>query len=522
MNSASSSRTNALPRDLYLAAQVQELDRIAIQQHGIEGFTLMQRAGMVCFQALLERWPEARRLVIFAGAGNNGGDAYIVAGLACEQGLDVQLIALRNPQDLSGDAGHAWHWAEARGASVMSFEDFGEVTQPDRQQTVIVDGMFGTGLDRDVEGSYAQAIEFINSAAAPVLAIDIPSGLNANTGMPMGCAVHAELTASFIGMKQGLLTGLAGDYVGELLFSDLDVPPEVYSAADSPKSAVTRIDILNATKQLKPRREAAHKGDFGHVLVVGGDYGFGGAVAMAAESAMRVGAGLVSVLTRSQHRAGILARRPELMVAGTEDENVNPATLMAKASVIVVGPGLGTSDWGRTQLQRCLAAQMQHDTPLVIDADGLNLLAEKNQGGSAMVKRDNWILTPHPGEAARLLNQSTTDIAKDRFKAVEELKQKWGGNSLLKGHGSLMACDDYENRIFLCSEGNPGMATGGMGDVLAGVIAGLVAQRFSLGQALRAAVCIHGEAADLEAESGQRGMAATDLLPHIRQLVNSE
>ena len=243
---------------------------------------------------------------------------------------------------------------------------------------------------------------------------------------------------------------------------------------------------------------------------------------MAAEAAMRVGAGLVSVLTRSQHRVGILARRPELMVAGTEDDDVNPAALIAKASVIVVGPGLGTNEWSRTQLQRSLAAQIQQDIPLVIDADGLNLLAEKDQSSSTMTKRDNWILTPHPGEAARLLHQSRDDISADRFSAVKSLQEKWGGNCLLKGHGSLIADDSDVERIYLCSEGNPGMATAGMGDVLAGLIAGLVAQGLPLARALRAAVCIHGEAADIAADSGQRGMLATDLLPHVRQLVNSK
>lgn len=524
MTVTTSSFHSALPRDLYSAEETRQLDHIAIDQYGIEGFSLMQRAGMVSYQALQEQWPETRRILVFAGGGNNGGDAYIVAGLAKEQGLEVQLVALRDPNQLGGDANLAWQWAEARGVECISFAAFGEITHPDRQQTVIVDGLFGTGLDREVTGEYLEAIQLINSNPSPALAIDIPSGLHADTGMPLGSAVRADITTSFIGLKQGLLTGVAGDYVGTLLFSDLDVPPEVYRSDDAPSSSVTRIDILNAMQQLQPRRTAAHKGDFGHVLIVGGDLGFGGAVAMAAEAAMRVGAGLVSVLTRSQHRGGILARRPELMVAGTEDEDVNPAALLAKASVIVVGPGLGTSEWSRTQLQRCLAAQIQHGTPLIVDADGLNLLAEKDHGTGSITKRDNWILTPHPGEAARLLNVDNAEVSKDRFAAVKSLQRKWGGNCLLKGHGSLIVAKSDEGRAhtYLCSEGNPGMATGGMGDVLAGIIAGLVAQHLPLDKALRAAVCLHGEAADLAAESGQRGMVATDLFPYIRQLVNTQ
>ncbi|MCG8413445.1 MAG: NAD(P)H-hydrate dehydratase, partial [Pseudomonadales bacterium] len=282
--------------------------------------------------------------------------------------------------------------------------------------------------------------------------------------------------------------------------------------------------ILNASKQLGRRATAAHKGDFGHVVIVGGDYGFGGAALMAAETALRSGAGLVSVITRSQHRSAMLARRPELMVAGSEDESHDMTALLQKANVIVVGPGLGRGEWSRAQLQACLGAQLHNNIPLVIDADGLNLLAERDQGdtNATQIKRDNWILTPHPGEAARLLQCENAEVAQDRFAAVQMLQEKWGGHCLLKGHGSLIANKGDNERVYLCSEGNPGMATGGMGDVLAGLIGGLVAQRLELARALRAAVCIHGEAADLAAQSGERGLIATDLLPHIRQLVNAQ
>jgi len=336
----------------------------------------------------------------------------------------------------------------------------------------------------------------------------------------MGEAVHADCTVTFIGMKQGLLTGRAGNYVGKLLFSDLDVPEQVYADADAPDPEAIRIDIHSAARHLGGRMPASHKGDFGHVLVIGGDYGFGGAALLAAEAAQRAGAGLVSVLTRSQHRSAILARRPELMVHGTEDENANAEALINRATVIVVGPGLGTGDWSRAQLQLALAAQLSRGIPLVVDADALSLLAER-QTDKTQIKRDNWILTPHPGEAARLLHCETADISNDRFAAVRSMQHQWGGCCLLKGHGSLIATGVDGVATFLCSEGNAGMASGGMGDVLSGLVAGLVAQGLSLDRALRAGVCIHGEAADLAAESGQRGTIATDLLPYIRQLVNA-
>lgn len=512
--------TSNLPRELYLASQVQQLDRLAIDKHGIPGYQLMQRAGASCFDAMLERWPEARRLLVFVGGGNNGGDAYIVAGLAREQGMGVHVLSLSDPEKLQGDARLAWQWALEKQVDITPFREYTHSPANESDNTVIIDGIFGTGLDREVGGDYALAIEHINDNPGAVLAIDIPSGLSADTGMPLGDAVVADLTVSFIGLKQGLLTGLAANHVGQLLFSDLDVPREVYSDSEAPEPAATRIDIHSAARHLQSRNPAAHKGDFGHVLVIGGDYGFGGAALLAAEAAQRTGAGLVSVLTRSDHRAGMLARRPELMVQGTEDASTDPQALIDRATVIVIGPGLGTGEWSRALLQRALGAQLSHGIPLVVDADGLTLIAERDND-KTQIKRDNWILTPHPGEAARLLGLDNEQVSADRFAAVRDIQQRWGGSCLLKGHGSLVAECGTQGKISLCTEGNAGMASGGMGDVLSGVIAGLVAQGFGLDQALSTAVCIHGEAADLAAEAGERGTLATDLMPFIRQLVNA-
>jgi NAD(P)H-hydrate epimerase len=239
---------------------------------------------------------------------------------------------------------------------------------------------------------------------------------------------------------------------------------------------------------------------------------------MAAEAAQRSGAGLVSVITRSAHRPAFLGKFPEIMMFGTEDEDAPVDELLARASVIVIGPGLGRSEWSRTLLQLALSKQVSAGIPLVVDADGLNLLSERSDS-KVVIKRDNWILTPHAGEAARLLGSTVADVQADRFAAVTELYNRWGGCCLLKGSGSLIAAPNEE--LFLCTEGNAGMASGGMGDVLSGVIAGLVAQKLTLPQSLCCAVCIHGEAADLAMEAGgQRGMIATDLSRHIRQLVN--
>ena len=247
---------------------------------------------------------------------------------------------------------------------------------------------------------------------------------------------------------------------------------------------------------------------------------------MAAEAALRGGAGLVSVITRACHRPALLTRRPEIMVLGTEDENAQVDALITKATAIVIGPGLGRSVWARGLMQKALSVQRVSNTPLILDADALHLLAEKLRQGSTEggtgIKRDNWILTPHPGEAGALLDIATSEIQGDRFSAVQKLQSTWGGVCLLKGSGSLIcSAKNGRQEIFLCSEGNAGMATGGMGDVLSGLVGSLVAQGNSLENSLCASVCIHGEAADLSMQAhGQRGMAATDLMPYIRELVN--
>lgn len=514
-----------LPRDLYTAQQVRLLDSIAIEQCDIPGFTLMQSAAGAVFDTLLENWPQTRHVQVFAGSGNNAGDGYLVAALAREQGLSVEVIALSDPSWLQGDAALAWQWAEKHRVPVTAFTDFDREYEKDHAHPLIVDALLGTGLDRDVRGDYAEAIAFINAAGRPVLTVDIPSGLHADTGKCMGVAVRADITVTFIGLKQGLLTHQAGDHVGALIYHDLDVPERVFNGASSPLPGSQRIDIHSIGPLLGPRAVASHKGSHGHVLVIGGDRSYGGAVLMAAEAALRSGAGLVSVLTRSCHRSALLARRPEVMVLGTEDEDAQIDALIERATVIVLGPGLGRGDWGRALMQRALAAQLSTQKPLVLDADALHLLAEKRQQGSERggsgIKRDNWILTPHPGEAAALLDLPLIEIQDDRFAAVRLLHATWGGVCLLKGSGSLISGADEQQTVYLCSEGNAGMASGGMGDVLSGIVGGLVAQGNSLGNSLRAAVCIHGEAADLSMQAhGQRGMAATDLMPYIRELVN--
>ncbi|HYW03864.1 MAG TPA: NAD(P)H-hydrate dehydratase [Gammaproteobacteria bacterium] len=490
-----------LPQNLYLASQVGELDRTAIERFGIPGETLMERAGRAAFRELCRRWPGVRRLVVCCGGGNNGGDGYVVARLARRAGLEVRLLGLREPDALRGSAHRAARaWLETGG----DYEAYVPGTDlAAARADVIVDAVLGTGLSREVGGDARQLVDMINAAGAAVLAVDIPSGLSADSGRIMGTAVRADLTVTFIGLKRGLLTGDAPDCTGVLHFDDLGVPGAVYDGTGPSARRVGREEL----SRLLPRRpRTAHKGRHGHVLVAGGGPGMPGAVRMAGEAALRTGAGLVSIATAPDHAGSVNVARPELMchaVGGGADL----APLLERATVVAAGPGLGRSDWARSLLETVLAAPQ----PLVLDADGLNLLAERPQ------QRERWVLTPHPGEAARLLGSTVAEVQSDRFAAASALSRRYQAVAVLKGAGTVVA--DGE-RLAVSATGNPGMATGGMGDVLTGVVAGLLAQGLEPFDAARVGAFVHGAAADAAAADGERGLAALDLMPRLRLLVN--
>ena len=488
-----------MPTRLYRAAQVRELDRRAIQEQRIPGYTLMSRAGAAAFTALQKHWPQAKQIIAVCGAGNNGGDGYVVARLALQAGLKVRVLYLKQPEALKGDALTAFQDARDAGVPMQPFQG-AELQEAD----VVVDALLGTGLEREVQGLWQQAIKAINQHPDRVLAIDIPSGLHADTGAILGIAIQAALTVSFIGLKQGLFSGQGPQYCGRVLFDDLEVPTQVYQNMEPASYAYHGEDLL----QLLPKRPRnAHKGDHGHVLVVGGDLGMAGAARMAAEAAARCGAGLVSVATHPEHAGLQAAVCPELMFHSVaQAEDLEP--LLERATVVAVGPGLGRSAWGQVLLRRVL----EWPGPVVMDADALNLLASNPS------VRDNWILTPHPGEAGRLLGLSSQQIEADRFDAIKTLTDRFDGVCVLKGAGSLIASRNHQP--WICCSGNPGMGSGGMGDVLTGVIAGLLAQGLKLDEAARAGAYLHGRAADLAAEAGERGLLATDLLPFLRRLVN--
>jgi NAD(P)H-hydrate epimerase len=462
----------------------------------------MTRAGRAAFELLQSSWPERCPLVIFCGTGNNGGDGFVVAALARDRQVPVTVYQVGDAGKISGDAATARQAALDAGVDILPF-----ATDIALDSCLLVDAMLGTGLSGEVHGDYRSAIELINASGMPVLALDIPSGLCSDSGRRLGVAVAADATITFIGVKQGLWTGDAPDCCGELHFVDLDVPAEVYARVHA---GAWRLELEQELDALPPLVETAHKGRFGHALVIGGDLGMAGAALMAAESAGRCGAGLVSAATRAIHVPALLARRPEVMAHGVEARG-ELDVLLEKATAVAVGPGLGQNAWSEQMLQNALDSEQ----PLVVDADALNLLAGRCE--DAGPQRGNWILTPHPGEAARLLATDTAGVQSDRFAAVRAMQARYGGVVLLKGAGTLI-CDGA--RVYVCPYGNPGMASGGMGDVLSGILLALLAQGMSLRDAACLGVCLHAAAADLAAEAGMRGMLATDLMPFLRSLLD--
>lgn len=476
------------------------MDQYAIQQLGISGTVLMERAGAAAFALVQRRWPQTRTLTVICGTGNNGGDGFVVARLAAAAELDVRVLLLGDPNHLQGDALAAYQRLQSVDIEPVPFD-------PEMLSLcdLIVDAILGIGLQGPVEGERRDAIAAVNQSGLPVLALDIPSGLNADSGEVHGIAIKAAATISFIGIKRGMYTGEAVDYCGDIVFDSLSVPETVY--AQQPVE-VQRIQYADFTALLAPRRRNSHKGNYGHVLIIGGEAGFTGAARMAGEAAARMGAGLVSLGTRASHAAGLNATRPELMVHGLEEE-ATFHRLAERARVIAIGPGMGQGEWGQQMLQLALESGL----PLVVDADALNILSQSPQ------QYRKWILTPHCGEAARMLGQSTQEIQRDRFAIVRDLQQTYGGIAILKGAGTLIA--GPEGPIALCSDGNPGMASGGMGDVLTGIIAGLVAQGVSLREAASLGVCLHAAAGDAAAKAaGERGLLATDLMSWVRRLAN--
>jgi ADP-dependent NAD(P)H-hydrate dehydratase / NAD(P)H-hydrate epimerase len=490
---------------LYSTAQVRALDAYAIE-HGTDGYTLMKRAGEAALRALRSRWPKALQVTVVAGGGNNGGDGYVVARFAQAAGLSATVLAVTAPEQLGGDAHSAWQDFRASGGQVLAYSA-ARLAGAD----VIVDALLGTGLTSHVRPETAQAIAAINACGRPVLSLDLPSGLNADSGAPMGAAVRADCTISFVALKTGLFLGDGPEYAGRLLFDDLEVtvPAEARFTA-----VLERLGEGEISRALPSRRRQANKGDFGRVLIVGGGPGMPGAMRLAGESCLRVGAGLVTVATARENQPTIAVGRPELIVHGVDGPDELDA-LLRPADVVAIGPGLGRSDWAQTLLRHTLACGKR----LVIDADALNLLAEQR-----LVAPAGSVLTPHPGEAARLLQIGTDAVQADRQAALHALTLRHPGAVIvLKGAGTLIGItqpDGPSPMPAICERGNPGMAAAGMGDVLTGAIAGILGQCGDPWLAARAGVMAHALAGDDLARDRERGILALELADALNRWVN--
>jgi NAD(P)H-hydrate epimerase len=488
-----------LPVAIYDTDGVRRIDRSAIEDAGVAGYTLMNRAAQAALELATQAYSSARRWQVICGGGNNGGDGYVLARLARAQGLDVSVVAMVPPASLAGDAAIACRDFTGAGGHPHPWEG-----RLDPDAELLVDAILGSGLSRDVEGPFKAAITQMNAHAAPVLALDVPSGLSSDTGRVLGAAVRADRTLTFVGLKCGLFLGSAADFIGELSFAGLDIPAGCHGAA---RVILRRIDESVVRGALPPRRRSAHKGDFGHLLLVGGGRGMPGAIRLSAEAALRSGAGRVTVLTHPANQSAIVAGRPEIMCYGVEGPaDLEP--LLARGSTLALGPGLGTDAWGAALCDAALRGGL----PAVVDADALNLLAQNPR------RQDGWILTPHPGEAGRLLGQPASTIQADRLASLHALQSRYGGTVVLKGAGTLVS--SASGPAWVTTSGNPGMASPGMGDVLTGVIAGLLAQGLAPETAAVTGVEVQARAGDRAARGAPRGLLASDLLAEIRTCVN--
>ncbi len=505
----------------YSSETVRNLDYLMVEQGIVDtSYELMNRAAQALLDFIHLNYPQATHITIICGAGNNAGDGYLLARLALlhekEPQLKVNLISVFDVEHLSGDAYQAHQdWLECGGEVNTIMDSHFAATD------VVVDALIGTGLNRELEDEWYDAVAQINLSAKPVVSVDIPSGLDANTGSTYGIAVQADHTITFIGQKMGMYTAQARHYCGQIHFASLGVPEELYNKV---KPSATLMEWAQVSKLLPHRSPISHKGDHGHLLIIGGDYGMVGACRIAGEAALRAGSGLVSIATHLDNVNAITSVRPELMVHGVE-KGKDLDNLLKKATAIAIGPGLGTSQWGMNLLDRVIkfiksqpdynnkgAAERIH---CVFDADALNIMAKHN----IVIQNKNIIYTPHFGEASRLLHLKNLNPSEttNRFEIIKQLKEKYYGLFVLKGPGTLI---DINDEISICPYGNEGMASAGMGDCLTGIIGALLAQKLSVSDAVKIGVCLHAKAGDQVAKEGRNGMIVSDLFPKIRALLN--
>jgi NAD(P)H-hydrate epimerase len=507
------------PELVVTSAEMREIDRLTIEGSGGSGDRLMERAGAGAVEVLRERLGEALRagVVVVAGKGNNGGDALVMARHLKRRRVRCQVFLSCSPEELSPDAARNYRRWRAIGGKVRELrrEGIGALVDAYARCGVVVDGLFGTGLRGTLDEESRTLVEALNASPVPILAVDVPSGLDSDRGVPLGAAVQATVTATFGFPKLGLLIHPGADFAGEVAVVDIGVSPEAVRSV-APKQRWIGPSVL--LEAVPPRFPDTHKGTYGHVVILAGSRGKTGAALLAARAAVRAGAGLVTLASPATALLGVVGAAPEVMTEPLEDRNgswhfsPNDLSGMLRAldgkTAAVFGPGVGVSPATRSLLEWLLA---NCPVPLVVDADGLNCLA--GQIGWLAAARVPVVLTPHPGEMARLLGTSVEEVQADRPAAARKLAER-GPVVVLKGARTLVACPD--GRLWVNLTGNPGMASGGMGDALSGIIGALLAQGVAAAQAAAAAVFWHGLAADrVAACRGEVGLCASDVIEEL-------
>jgi len=506
---------------VYSAKQVLENEANVAQSQNIALFELMHSAGAAVFEQLLKSWPNTEHILVLCGKGNNGGDGFIVALLAHKANIKIDVLLMCNVDELKGDALLAYQAMTTAGVvlikhNIASSENCqGLSVIKSFSGDVIVDALFGIGFKGQLTKPLQNLVKGINYHDAKVISVDVPSGLCATTGQVQGeeiaeQAIIADVTVTFIAYKQGLLTGQAANFVGKLLLA----PLAINKAFIKQITTDTSYSQFSIPLELPKRLAASHKGDSGLLLAIGGGLGMPGAIRLASEAALRCGVGLVSVSCHQQNQALVQSGRPELMLAPTTSILLELSQPFKKAKGYLIGPGLGQGNEAELLFKLTCESSRINNKFMVVDADALTLLSQSKQYYS------NWVLTPHPKEAGTLLQCDVATIEADRFSAVRAIATQYGGVCLLKGAGSLISDG---KRVVINNSGNAGMASGGMGDVLSGVISALILQSDSIYSATCLAAYIHGAAADIIAnKNGQRGLLASDLFIPLQQLLNDK
>ena len=499
---------------LYTASETRKIDNLAIKEKGISGYSLMQMAAEFTLDVILREFSPVEELIIFCSKGKNSGDGFLLGSFAKEFGLEVTIVMSNTSNALKGVSRKAFEEMKDAKVKIISTKSVEKLKVSNK--AVIVDALIGTGLKGNLKKNIKESILALNKLGVklPVLSLDIPSGVNPDTGDADDIAVYADITATFVAQKRGCFTSVGKKFSGEIIYSDLEIPKNLFSKITSTSYVV---DYEDSISKVVYREQDAHKGHFGNVVIVGGDRGLGGAGLLSSRAAVYSGAGLTSLVTRPEHVSASLVSCPEVMVKGV-DSGQDIEEHLVKPDVIAIGPGLGQSAWSEQMIQRVFWEAEKRDVSVIMDADALNLLT-KLKLSSNLPKR--LILTPHPGEAARLINTSVAVIESNRFSAAAKIQKKFNATVVLKGSGTVICHKSGGTQKWgICDSGNPGMATGGMGDVLTGIIAGLLAQGLTLKEAAEAGVDLHAKAADQASlEFGEAGLTSSDVINELKYLL---